>query len=127
MGKIEMIRGTPDGDWMLSLIRYGFIRRFLLGWRAKQLMGFVSRYELIATRGSVLNPVCSFHFNDKGMYDWLAIAIIKGGIGGKPLAKLLQDYPSGVCGNWAPNWRPMVAIALQKLRTVEQEKPPNMA
>jgi hypothetical protein len=107
-GKAEMIRDTPDGDWLLSFVEYGMIRWLLLGWRARRIIGFLPRYELIVTRWSILDPACIFRFTDIRAYDWIAAAIIQGGVYDKPLAKLMQKYPDRIYGNWEPSGRPML-------------------
>jgi hypothetical protein len=113
MRKLEVVRGTPDGDCTLSLVPWGLIRR-LIHWRdAKNVFGFVPRYELEILHGlDVLHPHCVFHFADNAttreMYHKIAQALMQGGLHGASLIRVLRDADrKKVDAHWAPDWLPM--------------------
>jgi hypothetical protein len=109
MGRLQAIRGTPDGDLALSDVSWGRIRRLVFRRKAKEVFGFVPKYELIVMhRIDVMNPICTFHYRDKRAFDLIARAIIEDGIYGKSIQELLQRFPGDIRGTWMPNTKPML-------------------
>jgi hypothetical protein len=108
MGRCQAIRGIPDGDLGISEISYG-LRGLLRRKEAKEVFGFVPKYELAVMDGTdVMHPICTFHYRDKRAFDAIACAIIADGIEGKAIQELLQSNPGDIRGTWMPDTTPMM-------------------
>jgi hypothetical protein len=123
MGRLQAIRGTPDGDLGLSEISYGLMRRLALGREAKEAFGFMPKYELEVMHGmDVMRPICTFHYRDKRAFDLIACAIIADGIRGKTIQELLQSVLGDIRGTWMPSTRSMMEDKPVEISEDEREE-----
>jgi hypothetical protein len=124
MGRVQAIRGTPDGDLGLSEISYWLTRRLWFGRKAiKEAFGFIPKYELEVMRGmNVMRPICTFHYRDKKAFDLIACAIIADGIRGKTIQELLQSVLGDIRGTWMPSTRSMMEDKPVEISEDEREE-----
>ena len=111
MGRLQAIRGTPNGNLVLSEVWYGFnLHKLLHRKKVREIFGFIPKYELAVMRGLNVRrcTICTFHYRDKGAFDLIACAIIADGIYGKAIQELLQSCPGDIRGTWMPSMQPMM-------------------
>lgn len=52
MGRLQAIRGTPNGNLVLSEVWYGFnLHKLLHRRKFREIFGFIPKYELAVMRG----------------------------------------------------------------------------
>jgi hypothetical protein len=123
VGRFQAIRGTPDGDLGLSEVSYGLMRRLVYRKEAKDVFGFIPKYELEVMHGmDWTHPISTFHYRDKRAFDLIACAIIADGIYGKAIQELLQSNPGDIRGTWMPSTGSMMEDKPVEISEDEREE-----